>query len=60
VARFRRAQDWLNRWFDTSVFSQPDPYTFGNVSPRVADIRGHYINTSDPSLSRNFIPCVSG
>jgi hypothetical protein len=51
-----RAQDRLNRWFDTSVFSQPDPYTFGNVSPRIADIRGHYINNFDLSLFKEFHP----
>ena len=51
-----RAQDRLNRWFDTSVFSQPDPYTYGNVSPRIADIRGHYINNFDLSLFKEFHP----
>jgi hypothetical protein len=50
------AQDRLNRWFDTSVFSQPDPYTFGNTSPRIADIRGHYTNNFDLSLFKEFHP----
>jgi hypothetical protein len=51
-----RAQDRLNRWFDTSVFSQPDPYTYGNLSPRVADIRGHSISNFDLSLFKEFHP----
>ena len=51
-----QAQDRLTRWFDTSVFSQPDPYTYGNLSPRVADIRGHYINNFDLSLFKEFHP----
>lgn len=51
-----RAQDRLNRWFNTSVFSQPDPFTYGNVSPRIADIRGHYINNFDLSLFKEFHP----
>ena len=55
-ALFGRAQDRLNRWFDTSVFSQPDPYTYGNTSPRIADIRGPYINNFDLSLFKEFHP----
>jgi hypothetical protein len=50
------AQSRLNRWFDTSVFSQPEPYTFGNTSPRIADIRGHYTNNFDLSLFKEFHP----
>ena len=36
--------------------AQPDPYTYGNLSPRVADIRGHYINNFDLSLFKEFHP----
>ncbi len=50
------AVDRLNRWFNTSVFTQPDPYTYGNLSPRVADIRGHYMNNFDLSLFKEFHP----
>jgi len=49
-----RAQDRLTRWFDTSVFSQPEPFTFGNVSPRIGDIRTHYANNFDLSLFKEF------
>jgi len=50
------AEDRLNRWFNTSVFTQPDPYTFGNLSPRVANIRGDYMNNFDQSLFKEFHP----
>lgn len=30
----------LNRFFDTSVFRIPDPYTFGNTSRTLPDVRG--------------------
>ena len=31
------AHDRLDRWFDTSVFSQPAPYPLGNLSPLVTN-----------------------
>ena len=46
------AQDRLNRWFDTSVFSQPDPFTFGNLAPRLSDIRTHTIIMTDEKCQR--------
>lgn len=49
-----RAQGRLTRWFDTSVFSQPEPFTFGNVSPRTGDIRTHYASNFDLSLFKEF------
>jgi Carboxypeptidase regulatory-like domain/TonB dependent receptor len=51
-----RAEDRLNQWFNTSVFSQPDPYTYGNLSPRVADIRANGIENFDLSLFKEFRP----
>ena len=48
--------DRLNRWFNTAVFSQPDPYTYGNLSPRVANIRGDHVNNFDLSLFKEFHP----
>ncbi len=44
----------LNRYFDTSVFSQPAPFTFGNVSPRVPDVRVDGIRSHDLSLFKDF------
>jgi hypothetical protein len=44
----------LNRWFDTSVFSQPAPFTFGNLGVRVPDLFNHYTNNWDFSLFKVF------
>jgi hypothetical protein len=44
----------LNRYFDTSVFSQPPPFTFGNMTPRVPDIRVDGIRSHDLSLFKDF------
>ena len=48
------AHDRLNRWFDTSVFSQPAPFAFGNLSPLIANLRNHHINNLDLSLFKQF------
>lgn len=44
----------LSRYFDTSVFSQPAPFTFGNASMRVADIRSPGARNWDLSLFKEF------
>ena len=46
----------LNRYFDTSVFSQPLPFTFGNVSATLPDIRNDGIRNFDLSLFKTFAP----
>jgi hypothetical protein len=43
----------LARWFDTSVFSQPPAYTFGNTSRTLPDVRVPGINTTDLSVFKN-------
>jgi hypothetical protein len=48
------AYNRLNRWFDTSVFSQPAPFTFGNLGTRVPDIFTHHTNNLDFSLFKVF------
>jgi hypothetical protein len=48
------ARDRLNRWFDTSTFSQPGPFTLGNMGPLVADLQNHHINNLDLSLFKTF------
>jgi hypothetical protein len=48
------AHDRLNRWFDTSVFSQPAPFTLGSLSPLIADLRNHHINNLDLSIFKQF------
>ena len=43
----------LNRWFDTSVFSQPAPYTYGNAPRTLPDARWHGTNNLDLGLFKN-------
>jgi hypothetical protein len=45
-------QQTLGRWFDTSAFAQPAPFTFGN-SPR-SGLRGAGIQTVDLTLLKEF------
>jgi hypothetical protein len=45
-------QRTVQRWFDTSVFSQPANFTFGNA-PRSL-LRGAPIATTDATLEKNF------
>ena len=46
----------LNEYFDTSVFSQPAPFTFGNLSPYISDLRAPYMNNTDLSIFKEFLP----
>jgi hypothetical protein len=48
------AHDRLNRWFDTSVFSQPAPFSLGNLPPLIAKLRNHHINNMDLSIFKQF------
>ncbi|MCA2965699.1 MAG: carboxypeptidase regulatory-like domain-containing protein [Acidobacteriota bacterium] len=47
------AQRTALRWFDTAVFSQPDPFTFGNTGPQSPDLRGQGINNWTVSFFKN-------
>ena len=44
----------LDRYFDTSVFSQPAPFTFGNTGRTLPDVRGPGNRNVDFSLFKNF------
>ncbi len=46
--------DRLDRYFDTSAFSQPAPFTFGNVGRTISNIRGPGTRGMDFSLFKNF------
>jgi hypothetical protein len=46
----------LNRYFDTSVFSQPAPFTFGNVSATLPDVRTDGVQNFDLSIFKEFQP----
>jgi hypothetical protein len=43
------------RWFDTSVFSQPAPFTFGNTGPQSPDLRGQGVNNWTVSFFKNTV-----
>jgi hypothetical protein len=37
---YASTDDMLSRFFDTSQFLRPDPFTFGNLGRRINDVRG--------------------
>ena len=43
----------LTRFFDTSVFSQPPAFTFGNTSRTLPDVRNHGTNNLDFGIAKN-------
>lgn len=44
----------ISRWFNTSVFSIPAPFTFGNVSRMLPDVRNPGIRSVDLSFFKNY------
>ena len=47
------AHQRLNRWLDTTVFSQPPAFTFGNTSRTLPDVRNHGANNLDVGIIKN-------
>jgi hypothetical protein len=45
----------LNQYFDTSVFTSPGPFAFGNTSRNLPDVRGDGNRNFDLSIFKNFI-----
>lgn len=43
----------ISEWFDTDVFSVPEPYTLGNVSRTLPDVRVPGLRSVDLSLFKN-------
>lgn len=48
-----RAHDRIQRWFDTSVFSQPPAFTYGTTGRTLPDTRHHGINNLDLGIFKN-------
>jgi hypothetical protein len=47
-------QERLQRWFDTSVFSQPAGFTFGNLGGTLGRLRADGVRNVDLSLFKHF------
>jgi Carboxypeptidase regulatory-like domain len=47
------AENRLNEWFNTSVFSQPAPFTYGNTGRTLPDVRLDGINNLDFGAYKN-------
>jgi len=47
-------QDRLDAYFDKTAFAQPAAFTFGNLGPRLPDIRNDGIYNWDLSVFKNF------
>jgi hypothetical protein len=47
------AHSRLGQWFNTSVFSQPAAFTFGNTARTLPDMRDHGTNNFDVGLVKN-------
>jgi hypothetical protein len=47
------AQSRLNQWFNTSVFSQPAPFTYGTAPRTLPDVRWHGTNNLDLGFFKN-------
>lgn len=49
-------KDRLTRYFDRTQFSQPAPFTFGNMGPTSPELRGPGVNNTDLSIFKTFTP----
>jgi len=43
----------LNQYFNTSVFSQPPAYTYGNAARTLPDVRNQWLNNLDFTIAKN-------
>jgi hypothetical protein len=46
----------LNKYFETSDFSQPAAFTLGNTAAYISNLRTQYVNNWDLSLFKEFLP----
>ena len=51
----RSRGDQVTRWFDTSAFTQPASYSFGNITRTLPDVRGPGLLNCDLSLVKNTV-----
>ncbi|MEZ5356169.1 MAG: carboxypeptidase regulatory-like domain-containing protein [Bryobacteraceae bacterium] len=53
-AKTGRVQDRLTAYFDRAAYSQPAPFTFGNLARYLPDVRGDMVRNWDLSLFKEF------
>lgn len=53
-ARLSEEERSIARWFDTSVFTQPEPFTFGTTGRTLPDVREPGLVNFDFSAMKNF------
>jgi hypothetical protein len=51
----RPKADRIQEWFDTSTFSPPPSFTFGNVARTLSDVRAPGVINLDASLFKNLV-----
>ncbi|MCL5745851.1 MAG: TonB-dependent receptor [Acidobacteria bacterium] len=49
----RSRSEEIRKWFDTSAFTLPSPFTYGNVSRTLPDVRGPSLTNIDLSLFKD-------
>src|SRR5207237_8847575 len=49
-------QQTLTQWFNTAAFSQPSPFTFGNLGRTLTTVRSDHARNVDLSLFKSFKP----
>jgi hypothetical protein len=54
------ADPTIDRWFNTAAFSQPAPFTFGNVARTMPDLRAPGIANVDATVQRNLLVTGEG
>jgi hypothetical protein len=48
----------IARWFDTTAFVNAQAFTFGNLGPRLPDVRNDFTRNLDVVLAKNFIVAI--
>ncbi|HLJ15698.1 MAG TPA: TonB-dependent receptor [Bryobacteraceae bacterium] len=48
----------IYEWFNTSVFSNAAPFTFGNIGPVLPDVRSGGLVNLDAVLAKNFVASI--
>jgi len=54
LAGGRSVNERISKWFDTSVFSQPAPFTFGNLGRVLSTVRTDGLQNWDFSIFKDF------